>query len=190
MQVRFPIIVAAAAVLFASGCNRSEERVQPRVLPAHHPAVAGEQQNPYYYGLIEEYKTLLAEDPNNLAALIALANAYCGSGQWKKAIAIYEHALLIDPHNADVRTDMGIAYRNVGQPDRALAEFQKAIKSDPVHQNARYQMGLVYAYDKKDYARATRAWNELLRISPHHPEADFLRHSMTMFKQRAGEDAR
>jgi len=130
------------------GCDRPRKQVRPSVVPAHQ--ATEEQQLPHYYGLIEEYKNILAEDPNNLAGLIALAHAYAGSNQWNKAITLYEHALRIDPHNADLHADMGIACRSAGKVDRALGEFRKALDSDPLHQNARFHMGIVYAYDKKD----------------------------------------
>jgi len=60
--------------------------------------------------LIEEYRAILSEDPNNFAALVALGNAYHDSGRRNDAITMYEYALRTDPGNADVRTDMGTAY--------------------------------------------------------------------------------
>jgi cytochrome c-type biogenesis protein CcmH/NrfG len=170
------------------GCDRPREQVRPTVVPAHQ--ATAEQQLPYYYGLIEEYKTILAEDPNNLAGLIGLAHAYAGSNQWNKAITLYEHALRIDPHNADLHADLGIAWRSAGQIDRALGEFRKAMDSDPMHQNARYHMGIVYAYDKKDYPAAIRVWEELLHISPHHVEADYMKHCIVKFGEMAKKAAR
>ena len=170
------------------GCDRPRERVRPTVVPAHQ--ATAEQQLPYYYGLIEEYKTILAEDPNNLAALIGLAHAYAGSNQWNKAITLYEHALRVDPHNADLHADLGIAFRSAGQVDRALGEFRKAMDSDPMHQNARFQMGIVYAYDKKNYPAAIRVWQELLHISPHHVEAEYMKHCIVKFGELAKKVAR
>lgn len=154
------------------------------------PGQPAEVRAPYYYGLIEEYKRILAEDPNNLAAIIALGNAYFDSGQWKEAISYYENALRIEPRNADVRTDMGTAYRNMGFPDRALQEYQKALSFEPWHQNARYNIGVVYAYDKKDYAAAIRVWEDLLRHSPNHPRAEQMRLYIIMFKKAVAKETR
>jgi tetratricopeptide (TPR) repeat protein len=173
---------------FGMGCDRPREQVRPTVVPAHQATT--EQQLPYYYGLIEEYKTILAEDPNNLAGLIALAHAYAGSNQWDNAITLYEHAVRIDPHDADLHTDLGIAYRNVGQVDRALGEFRKAVDNNPMHQNARFHMGIVYAFDKKNYPAATRVWRELLHISPNHVEADYMRHCIVQFGEKTKKEAR
>lgn len=170
-----------------AGCDRPREHVPPTVVPAHQ--ATAEPQLPYYYGLIEEYKNILAEDPNNLAGLIALAHAYAGSNQWKNAITLYEHALRVDPHNADLHADLGIACRSAGQVDRALGEFRKAIDSEPLHQSARFQIGIVYAYDKKNYPAAIRVWDELLHISPHHVEAEYMKHCIVKFAEMAKKAA-
>jgi cytochrome c-type biogenesis protein CcmH/NrfG len=174
-------------IALGMGCDRPREQVRPAVVPAHQTVT---EQLPYYYGLIEEYKTILAEDPNNLASLIALAHAYAGGNEWDKAITLYEHALRIDPHNADLLTDLGIACRSAGQIDRALGEFHKAVENDPMHQNARFQMGIVYAYDKKNYPAAIRVWKELLHISPHHDEAEYMKHCIVKFGEIARKGGR
>jgi len=102
------------AVLFLpvlTSCQRIEEK-KPHDAPdetdnSKKPAYA---QSPDYSGLIEEYRAILSEDPNNFAALVALGNAYHDSGRRNDAITMYEYALRTDPGNADVRTDMGTAY--------------------------------------------------------------------------------
>jgi tetratricopeptide (TPR) repeat protein len=188
MQATIVTTVFLFLLAFGTGCNRPREQVRPAVVPAHQ--ATAEPQLPYYYGLIEEYKIILAEDPNNLASLIALAHAYAGSNQWDKAITLYEHALRIDPHNADLHADLGVASRSAGQTDRALDEFRKAMDSDPMHQNALFQMGIVYAYDKKNYPAAIRAWKDLLHIAPHHAEAEYMRHCIVKFGEMAKKEAR
>ncbi len=166
------------------GCSKADEKKPGN---ASGPQNGGEKsegfQAPYYYGLIHEYKTILAEDPHNLAAIIALGNAYYDSGHWKEAAMLYERALVLDPRNADVRTDMGTAFRNMGMPDRALDEYRMALAHEPAHQNARYNMGIVYAYDKKDYATAVRVWEDLLRMFPNNPHADYMRSSIVTFNR-------
>jgi len=187
MQATTPTTIFLLLFSLGMGCDRPREQVRPTVVPAHQTTA---EQLPYYYGLVEEYKNILAEDPNNLAGLIALAHAYAGSNQWDKAITLYEHALRIDQHNADLHTDLGIAFRSAGQEDRALNEFRTAVVNDPLHQNARFHMGIVYAYDKKDYPAAIRVWKELLHISPHHVEADYMKHCIVKFGEIAKKDAR
>jgi tetratricopeptide (TPR) repeat protein len=149
-----------------------------------------ELQPPYYSGLIEEYRKILAEDPNNLAAITALGNAYFDNGQWKEAITIYERALLINPGDADVRTDLGTAYRNTGMTDRALAEYRTALEHDPGHLNARYNTGVVYASNKNNYKEAIRIWEDLLKIAPNYPQAEQMRSMIMTFNKTPKKDVR
>ena len=141
-------------------------------------------QTPYYYGLIEEYRNDLAEDPHNRAATIALANAYYDSGDWKAAAENYERALRLDPHDPDILTDLGTSYRNLGQADRAIAAYLKALRYDPNHVNTLYNLGIVYAYDKKDYNHAIRHWEMLLKIEPNFHHAATVRESVESLKKK------
>ncbi len=177
-------MMAVLCLLVLSGCGKADEKKSPdRSAPAEHSQKPDESRNPYYRGLIEEYHAVLAEDPDNLAAIIALGNAYSDSGEWSAAVELYMRALKIDPRNADVRTDMGTAYRNMGKPDQALIEYRTALKHDPAHFNARYNMGIVYAFDKKDYGSAIRVWEELLKLSPNYPQAERMRTDIAAFRK-------
>ncbi len=139
---------------------------------------------PYYPGLIGEYRLLVAEDPHNYAALVALGNAYFDNRNWKRAIDVYQSALAIVPRDADVRSAMGTAYRNLGMIDRALAEFRLALKYEPGNLDARYYMGIVYTYDKKEYRSAVRMWQEILKLAPNHPDAERIRSTIAFLNKK------
>jgi len=176
------LLMLSLSLLLLPACGKTEQKKPaPLTTVTDHHGRPAESQSPYYYGLIEEYRTTLADDPNNLSALVALGNAYFDSHQWKKAIAVYEHALRVDPHHSDVRTDMGTALRNLGMTDRALAEYRLALEHDPSHLNARYNMGIILAYDKKDVRSAIRLWEEVLNIAPNHPQAEEMRAAIAAF---------
>src|SRR5512144_2508877 len=170
MIMRNLLLVAVILLALPLGCSKPQDG-KPSPVPRgqEESGKSGDAKTPYYSGLIEEYRTVLAEEPNNLVALIGSGNAYYDSGEWKMAIAMYERALVIDPRNADVRTDMGTAYRNLGMIDRALAEYRLALQHEPGHLNARYNMGIVYANDKKNDAAAIQVWEEILKIAPNYP---------------------
>jgi tetratricopeptide (TPR) repeat protein len=174
-----------------SGCTKSQEKKSASVFPRSQQSGDAEQAKiPNYAGLIEEYRTILAEDPDNLAALIAVGNAYFDSGAWQNAITAYERALQIAPRNVDVRTDMGTSYRNLGHYDRALTEYRLALEYDPSYLNARFNMGVVYANDKKDYQAAIRVWGEILKLAPNYPQAELLRSNIAKLKKGANKEVR
>jgi cytochrome c-type biogenesis protein CcmH/NrfG len=51
------------------------------------------------------------------------------------------------------------------------------------HQNALFNMGVVYGFDKKDYARAVKYWEQLLHVAPKHPKAEFLQANIAQFRK-------
>jgi cytochrome c-type biogenesis protein CcmH/NrfG len=179
MMMKKYFIMAVLFLPFLTECQRIEEK-KPYAVPAEidHSKKLDDSQSPDYNGLIEEYRAILSEDPNNFATLVAIGNAYFDSGQWNNAIMMYEHALRLDPNNADVRTDMGTAYRYMNMPDRALSEYRIALAHEPAHLNARYNMGIVLAIDKKNYLAAIHIWEELLKQEPNFPYADAIRSSI------------
>jgi tetratricopeptide (TPR) repeat protein len=179
-----PLLAAAAliALMTAGGCSRNDQAASGGRPEGERPA-ADKPQTPYYYGIIEEYRNVLAEDPHNLAAVIGLANALYDAGQWRQAIEFYERALRLNPHLADVVTDMGTCYRNLGSADKAIALYQRALTMEASHQNALFNMGVVYGFDKKDYARAVKYWEQLLHVAPKHPKADYLQANIAQFRK-------
>lgn len=183
-EMRYLSLGIAICCVALAACRNVEEKRTSSIPPAvDHVSKAEKSQTPYYYGLIEEYQTTLQQDPNNLAALIGLANAYSDSGAWREAITQYERALKLDPRNADIHTNMGTAYRNIGYPDRALAEYRAALTYEPGHLNARYSLGLLYAFNLHNYAAAIKVWEDLLRIAPGYPHAEFMRTNIESFRK-------
>ncbi len=183
-------VTAVLCVFLLSDCTKSRENNIATALPPPQSGDAEQAKIPDYAGLISEYQSMLVEDPENLAVLVALGNAYYDSGAWRNAIIAYERALQIEPRNADIRTDLGTSYRNLGQYDRALIEYHLALEFDPSHLNARYNMGIVYANDKKDARAAVHVWQEILKLAPNYPQAEFLRSNIAKLNKGANKEAR
>jgi tetratricopeptide (TPR) repeat protein len=176
-------------LLVAGGCRKDDRKVSgPGRVPAP-PAqnASGNDQEPYYHGLIEEYRRILEEDPHNLASIIALGNALYDAGQWREAIRYYEQALQLDPHIADVVADMGTCYRNLGMSDKAIKLYERALAIEPAHQGALYNIGIVYGFDRKEYARAIQYWQQLLHVAPKHHKAEFIHATMAQFRKAMRE---
>jgi tetratricopeptide (TPR) repeat protein len=179
-------------LLVAGGCRKDDRKpVDTGRASAPEDRKASEKgEEPYYHGLIEEYRHVLEEDPHNLASIIALGNALYDAGQWQEAIRYYEQALQLDPHMADVVADMGTCYRNLGMSDKAIALYKRALTIEPVHQGALYNMGIVYGFDRKEYARAIQCWQQLLHVAPKHPKAEFIHATVAQFRSAMRERAK
>lgn len=168
--------VAAGAIvltlLAAGGCRKKEAP----------PAGEAETINLNALSQIDNYKEILRKDPNNLQALIGIANLYFDTRQDLLAIEHYRKALAIDPRNVNVRTDMAVCYRRTGDPDRAVEELKKAISMDPRHAQSRYNLGIILIHDKNDLDAGLRAWEALLENVPDYPYRDSLRNEIARMR--------
>jgi cytochrome c-type biogenesis protein CcmH/NrfG len=171
------VLLAAAAV---AGCKREEPVVvaaPTAPLPAAPPTgVTGDQH-------IAAAQQVLARDPKNVKAWIALGNEYFDGHQPQKAIDAYAKALELDPKNPDVLTDQGVMYRDTGAFDKAIANFKRASQIDPRHVQSLYNLGVVYAFDLKDAKRAAEAWNRVVQVAPASPQAAEARKLLDEMKQ-------
>jgi len=124
-----------------------------------------------YTQRIAQAEKVVAQDPKNLNAWISLGNDYFDTEQSQKAINAYGKALEIEPNNPNVLTDQGVMYRKIGWYDKALVNFEKANKIDSNHLQSLYNAGLVYAVDLKQPEKATKYWNQYLKLDSNSPTA-------------------
>lgn len=152
-------------IVMAIGCKKQEDTAYEAT------GTTGVQTLQDISQLEAPYKDVLAKDPKNFDAAVALGNLYFDSGQSEKAIEAYQKALEINPKDTNVRTDMGTMYRKIGNFDKAVEEFRKSASIDPTHVMSWYNLGVVLYYDKRDMKGAADAWDELLKVAPNHPNA-------------------
>jgi cytochrome c-type biogenesis protein CcmH/NrfG len=192
LRFRPALVVLALAAAAATGCKREEPVVlaaptapppatPPGAMPpgAMLPGTVAENQN------VAAAQQILARDPKNVKAWIALGNEYFDAHQHQKSIDAYARALELDPKNPDVLTDQGIMYRDIGAHDKAIANFKRANQIDPRHVQSLYNMGVVYAFDLKDAKRAAEAWNRVIQVAPTSPQAAQARKALDDMKTPA-----
>lgn len=131
---------------------------------------------------IEEIKGILAADPANRNAWVALGNQYFDNNQLIESIEAYDKALELQPNDPDVLVDQGVMYRRLGWFDKAIENFSRASELNPKHVNALFNLGVVYRHDLQDFPRATEAWTKLLEMYPGLPSADQLRQEIEWMK--------
>jgi tetratricopeptide (TPR) repeat protein len=165
-MLRGAAAVLIVLLLAAGGCRQKE---------AKPPAGEGEAIPLNALSQIENYKEILKKDPNNLQALINVANLYFDTRQDLLAIEHYRKALVLDPKNVNIRTDMAVCFRRAGNPDQAIEELKKAISMDAQHAQSRYNLGIILIHDKGDVEGGIRAWEGLLENVPGYPYKEALR---------------
>jgi len=111
----------------------------------------------------------LALDPDNVYALITLANIDATEGRSDEAEAGYERALKLDPSNAIAHLD----YALMLPLRQSLAESLEAVRLDPERATAQNNLALAYL-DLGEYRNALPAAQALMRVAPDSADSAFL----------------
>ena len=177
-------IVVALVAGFVIGLLARKKKSGPGVtatsgVPSGPPPMVNLQQK------IGELKNIVAADPSNFLAWVALGNEYFDSNQVMDAIQAYDKALEIQPNSPDVLTDQGVMFKRLGWFDRAIENFTKANEIDPSHATSIYNLGVVYRYDLQDFAKAQEAWTRFLEISPAGPGSDRVRQDLEAMRAQS-----
>ena len=148
------------------------------VVPATTGAPAGPPPMVNLQQKISELKKIVAADPGNFLAWVALGNEYFDSNQLMDAVQAYDKALEIKPDSPDVLTDQGVMFKRLGWFDRAIENFTRAHEIDPSHATSFYNLGVVYRYDLQNFDKAKEAWTRFLEINPTGPGSDRVRQDL------------
>ncbi len=162
-----PVRIAAGAV-----APRGPGVSNPAVAPAGQGAPAGGPMggnnpaagSPMAGNPMEEINRLrerLEKNPDDVEALLQMANLNFDIQRWDRAAELYQKYLERFPGDPDVLTDLGITFRARGEFDRALELFREAQGKSPEHWQARFNEVVVLAFDRKDFAAAERALGAL-----------------------------
>jgi len=151
----------------------------PAVAPAQAPAPAtGAMPMVDSQQRIDKIKAIVASNPRDRQAWVALGNEYFDVDRPMESIEAYQRALELEPNDPNVLTDQGVMFRRLGWFDRAIDNFSRANQIDPRHANSLFNLGIVYRYDVKDFAKATDTWSKFLAINPSGPGADRARQEL------------
>jgi tetratricopeptide (TPR) repeat protein len=114
---------------------------------------------------INELKSIVEKNPENIAAILNLANLRFDSGFFEDAAENYEQYLKLDPKNVDARIDMAVCYYNLQQFDKAEVEILAALKQSPNHQIGYLNLGVVYLA-KQNVEKAKEWLNKAVNLDP------------------------
>ena len=119
---------------------------------------------------LNDARARIKANPNDLAALVALANLYFDATKFDQAIPYYKRALALDPGNPDVRTDYATALHQTGHDLESLAALDAVLKARPKFAQALYNRGVVLrAIGRRTDALA--AFRAFIANAPNDPRA-------------------
>ncbi len=121
--------------------------------------------------LLNSLRERVAQNPNDLQALVGLATLYFDAQKFDQAVPYYRRALAIDPENQDTRTDYATALHATGHDLEALAELQRVLAKTPNFAPALFNEGIVASTIGRR-SQAIDAFKRFLAVSPKDPKAD------------------
>lgn len=178
---------------FLAGYIAQEEMAEiqpPRIAPGAAAAMgphaaagaAGDSGTPM--AQIEALRQRVEQNPNDVDALVALANMNFDIQNWARAKELYERVLAVRPGDPDILTDLGITLRAQGNFQEALVQFRSAQSTAPAHWQSRFNEIVVLALDLGDVPAAEQRLAELSALAP--GNADVARLAEEIRKRKTG----
>jgi tetratricopeptide (TPR) repeat protein len=96
--------------------------------------------------VLQELNVLRARikaNPNDLAAIVGLADMYFDAGKFDQSATYAKRALALDPGNPDVRTDYATSLHQTGHDLDALAQLDTVLAQRPKFIQALFNRGVV-----------------------------------------------
>jgi len=179
------LAVAAALTLpLLAGCSKQEESGKATTGGVSAPA-AGPQVNSST--LIDDLKSRLKENPNDVDILWRLADVYFESKQFPEASEYYKKVLAIRPNETDVYNDLGLSQHYMGNSTEALRYLDEGIKNNPYHQRIWLTKGFIMAYGMGDLEGAKTAWEKANALNPESQIGKAAAEFLAQFKNGAKE---
>jgi tetratricopeptide (TPR) repeat protein len=92
---------------------------------------------------MEEYRQILARDPNHLKSLFNLGGLCIQQGMYQEGAKYLEKAVLLDPKNADAWNNLGSLYEEEGDLDKAVCYYNRSISLNAFQEEAHFNLARV-----------------------------------------------
>lgn len=127
--------------------------------------------------MLTEFKTRLARDPNDRAALLGLAELYAQAGKYGGALPYYRRVLARAPLDVPTRVAYAEALHQSADDRRALTELKRALRERPGDAAALFDEGDVSA-ELGLRSEAIAAYRRALAAAPSGARADRAREAL------------
>lgn len=116
----------------------------------------------------ETLESIRKKFPENINALLRLAELHYLVKQYQKGLDYVNEALKIDENSAKAYYIKGTIYKESGDTNRAVSSFETATEQDNRFADAFYDLGAIYAARRSPLAM--EYYNSALRIDPSNTE--------------------
>lgn len=114
---------------------------------------------------IDEFKTAIKLDPDNVEANLNLGYVALNSGDFMLARSAFEAALQGEPGNIDGKLGMAVALRGLKEYEESGKLYDQVMKADPKNQKAYFNAATLYEKYVKDYKRAEKILQEYINAN-------------------------
>jgi len=160
IPVRGPVSATGVLIPFAN--NKASDR---DLGIAYAFVVEGERNAVYEARAFELLKTSVAEQPNDVPALVQLAHLYSYRGEADQAMALYEQALRADPTQVVAAANLGTYLMKKGHASEAIRLWLDVLARSPGLEIARLNLAL--ALRLTGYSQsAEQTLQEGLKLNP------------------------
>ena len=121
---------------------------------------------------IEEFKKVLAVDPNLVEAQVNLGLAYQSLLEYEAAVHYLAPALVERPNLASLNVILGLDYLKLGQPDKAVPYLLRALELTPSSPDAHEAMA-VYQLTRENFQGAVEQYRKIADLNSDKAEASF-----------------
>ncbi len=119
-----------------------------------------------YNQAIREFEKILKLDPGNSGAYKNLGVAYCGKGDFERAVESLGKAIENGLDDADTHFFRGLIYvKYLEQDEQGIPDLTKAIELDPTRERAYLNRGLAY-YMVGEFEESIHDLTTLLEMDP------------------------
>jgi len=113
----------------------------------------------------EHAEKAIAVQPDNVEALLVLADARMGEQEFNAALDAYDRIIMLDPNIAQVHNNRGITLEKVGRHGDALDSYERAIALAPDFADAHVNRGRALRRHKR-HDEAIAAYDQALALDP------------------------
>lgn len=134
-------VLEDAEFLLESAVAFAPDHIEARI---DHVRVLRRRQK--YEKALEEAKALYARDPSNPRFVSQLAVERMQTGDYEKAVALFDQVLSHAPNDPATLTSRGHALKTWGRSQEAVASYQRAVEAAPNHGDAWYALANLKTY--------------------------------------------
>lgn len=120
---------------------------------------------------LETLQTAVDDDPDDVDARLAYADALLADGQAAEALRQYDAAAEVDPSDARARASGGFLVFQAGLVEDALERLDAAEAADPTYPDTYFLRGIVLLRGQGDGEAAEAAFTRYLEMAPGGPYA-------------------